>query len=172
MSEQHGFEVGDVVWVTQNHYSFVDDDDLFQRQDLWEWERGEIVAVPAHGRTAWFRVRRLFDGRVASRDLNEIRQYDAINQLADLVRCPTCRDRGFDRCQTHSNVNIEWQVTAASASNLICINATTTTSSAEDSAPPADDNAPVSHRRRLSDKERAHRRKRRRIGKRSRSRNR
>lgn len=166
MTQATEFERGDLVWVTKYCYSRGPS----SVPDWWEWEKGQVV----YADSLWIRAR-VANGRVVARTVHEVREYDIVTQLADLVRCPECRDFDHNQCRKHTlgNLNVASLCASAGVTNTdghisFAVTSTTTNRTADD----ADTDDVFDHRRRLSRRERARRQRRRRMKRRSQSRNR
>jgi hypothetical protein len=131
----------------------------------------ELMPPSAAGRHAQRVKLRFGNGRIETRWSTQVEPYNAVDSLADLVRCRQCADYGVDQCKEHSGVifmdarstvgsDAAWTTTfAACASNTDPITA-------------LGDLVREPERRRLTSEERVSRSKARRRSKASRRRNR
>jgi len=163
-------EEDEIVWVTQTHYCFAQHD---VPPEQWKWELGRVVRIgplrDEYGRPTaqWWSVR-LGDHRVIQRGSKELRRYNAVDQLADLVRCTGCRDHGRQECPKHQGIYYMDAVVAAT-SNDITFDCDAIMSTCLEPGP---DQALHNPRRSLTLRERQRRRLKTKAAKRSRAKNR
>ena len=154
-------KIGDYVWTSR-----IDHATYRARSRV----RAEVVDVyEGHTYKPRFSVK-FGDGRVETRWADDCEVYNAVDSLADLVRCRRCVDYGQDRCADHAGVLYLDAVTASTTgwvtySDLV-------TASNVDPITALGDIVREPERRPLTDSERLKRSRRRQASKQSRRRNR